>query len=251
MPHLNTTSTLRTRSLRSGDRSRVWQEIWATKGHRARGPLHRTDGYDLLTSRQFEWLVRQIVQPLRIRSGQSVLECGCGAGAFLAVLMKLHPNLRVAGIDYSRSLLALAIRRIPGCFLYGDISSIPFILSESFNHVVSFGTFIYLASPSQATRALEEMIRATKPGGRLLIGEVSDAAKRRLAEQLRAKTHATRRTVAPGNPDHLYLHKSFFLRIAARHGLQVRIVDHSDLDLAYWATAPYRYSVYLKKPRSS
>ncbi len=62
----------------------------------------------------------------------SVLELGCGTGAVLA---GLGSGFRLAGIDQSAGMLAVAERRLPGASLHlGDITN--FALAETFDVVI-------------------------------------------------------------------------------------------------------------------
>lgn len=81
----------------------------------------------------------------------------------------------------------------------------------------------------------------------IYIGEVNDEAKRAIADNIRRQTHSNSSKVSTDNPDHIYYPKAFFTDLAASMGLEMTIVDHSDIDLSY-PTAPYRYSVYAKLP---
>lgn len=86
-----------------------------------------------------------------------------------------------------------------------------------------------------------------RPGGSIYIGEINDEEKRHIAEEMRRKTHGATTKVSSDNPDHLYFSKSYFMDLAAELGLEMNVVDHTDIELSY-PTAPYRYSVYAKVP---
>jgi hypothetical protein len=95
------------------------------------------------------------------------------------------------------------------------------------------------------------MLRVTRPGGRLYVGDVSDAAKRDDAERIRRRSHAGLKQHSSLDLDHLYLPKATFEDFAARHGLSVTIRDHTEFDLGTYEAALYRYSVYMTKPQNN
>ena len=196
------------------DRSKIWKEIWDKKGQYANVPIHQVDGFDLLTAEQWDYMIVQVAKPIGIKRGESVLECGCGAGAFLSSLLRQHPDLRVSGIDYSESLLTIARRNISGDFYCGDMTDLTFLQDRQFDHAISFSTFHYLSSEDSAGKVVREMVRVTKTGGVIRVGEVSDLAKREKALIIRDKTHKDHNRVSSANPDHLFLPKDFFKELA-------------------------------------
>ena len=229
------------------NRNLVWQNIWNKKGEDKDQPLHILDGYDLLTSDEFDNLVKKVISPLTLRGSESICECGCGAGAFLLSLLKLYPNLKVTGVDYSSTLLERARESINGDFILSDITDLSLLPTASFDHTMSFGVFFYLSSEDAARRAVTEMLRITKPGGCVYIGEIPDQSKFSHAEEIRSQSHRSVHHVSPLNPDHLYFNKSFFLDFADQNSVNVVIVDHTELDLKEYKAALYRFSVYLTK----
>ncbi|MEY2881014.1 MAG: hypothetical protein RLZZ15_3394 [Verrucomicrobiota bacterium] len=234
----------------SNSRNDDWKEIWEAKGRRAHGELHTIDGYDLLSAAEWEAMIAGLMAPIALRAGMAVAELGCGAGAFLSALLKIEPGLRVTGLDYATSLIEIARARLPGNFLVGDIRSCPALATASADVTCSFGVLLYLDSEDDVRRALAEIDRVTKPGGRIYVGELSDLAKREAARQLRKTTHAGHQQVSSKKVEHLYLPKALFTEEARRLGWEnVRIVDHAELPaLANNPLAAYRFSVFAEKP---
>ena len=227
----------------------AWQEIWEAKASRGETELHRIDGNDLLTIEEWECTVRAVTAPLSLRAGMSVLELGCGAGAFLAVLKKLEPTIQITGLDYSPAMIATASARLAGSFFVGDICNCPMLPSVSSDLTCSFGVMMYLNADADAIRALAEIDRVTRPGGQIYIGEVSDLAKRDLALETRRLTHANHQRVATADIPHLYLPRALFLDEGQRLGWRkTRVIDHADIPaLQGNPLAGYRYSFYAQK----
>jgi 2-polyprenyl-3-methyl-5-hydroxy-6-metoxy-1,4-benzoquinol methylase len=99
--------------------------------------------------------------------GLRVLEIGCGRGAFARYLAAQGANLVAA--DFSEKAIEIARRRLAGVtdceVLVADIQEIPFP-AESFDVVISLETLEHVSDPD---RALEELVRVAKIGGRLVI----------------------------------------------------------------------------------
>jgi SAM-dependent methyltransferase len=99
-----------------------------------------------------------------IGPGWDVLDVGCGSGAFLELAARR--GARVAGLDASEALLAIARRRVPGADLrVGDMGRLPFA-EDAFDAVTGFNSF-FLA-PDMAA-ALREAGRVARPGAPVVV----------------------------------------------------------------------------------
>src|SRR5471030_296718 len=130
----------------SPSRNQAWREIWEAKGRRSAGELHTIDGYDLLSAAEWQRMIATLAAPFALRPRLSVIELGCGAGAFLSALRQIEPGLQIAGLDYAASLIAIARTRMAGDFYVGDIRDCPAIGTASADLTCSFGVLLYLDS---------------------------------------------------------------------------------------------------------
>jgi SAM-dependent methyltransferase len=105
-----------------------------------------------------------------------VCDLGCGPGQTTAYLH--GRGARVCGLDLSAELLREARRRHPGvAFETGDMLALP-RADGTLAGVVAFYAIVHF-SPAQLRRALAEMHRALRPGGRLLLAfHVGDGSVR-------------------------------------------------------------------------
>ena len=102
-----------------------------------------------------------------VEPGQTVLDVACGTGALtMAAAEIVGPNGRVVGLDANPEMLAVARRKPTGIdWREGVAEKLPFD-DSSFDAVVSqFGFMFFEDRP----RALGEMMRVLKPGGRLAV----------------------------------------------------------------------------------
>jgi len=104
--------------------------------------------------------------------GQRVLEVGCGLGRDLAALGEdLAPGGLAVGLDASRVMLKRAGLAASGntglAFTAGDALALPFA-DAAFHACRVDRTLQHVADPY---RALAEMVRVTRPGGRVLAVE--------------------------------------------------------------------------------
>lgn len=118
----------------------------------------------------------EYVRLLGVSPGERVLDVGCGTGAATRTLaQRVAPNGRVTGIDPSGALLKitreLADKAGLGALIElkeADCRKLPFP-DGSFDAVMAATTLSHVPGPEQA---LAEMVRVTRPGGRVGVFDV-------------------------------------------------------------------------------
>jgi SAM-dependent methyltransferase len=99
-----------------------------------------------------------------LKPGQSVLDIGCGVGAFLRLVAERGGT--AFGLDASEALLELARRPLPGADLQvGDMESLPY-RDDTFDLVTGFNSFFFA---HDIVAALREAGRVAKPGAPVVI----------------------------------------------------------------------------------
>ena len=114
----------------------------------------------------------KMVDDLSIKSGDIVLDLGCGPGLWSALLAeKIKPNGRVIGLDGDVDFISYASETLEGQlkeiieFHQGDFYSVPFE-DESFDFVFFGNCFAYV---TEHQKVLEEQKRVVKKGGRIAV----------------------------------------------------------------------------------
>lgn len=124
-----------------------------------------------------------ILELLGSVAGKTLLDVGCGDGAFTAELARR--GALVTGLDPDPVMIAAARQRDKGKttqlrLIQGRVEALPFH-DNSFDYTLSVTTLCFV---QEAQRAITEMARVLKPGGRLVIGELGRwslwAAQRRI-----------------------------------------------------------------------
>jgi SAM-dependent methyltransferase len=118
----------------------------------------------------------EYVRLLGVSPGERVLDVGCGSGAATRTLaQRVGPNGRVTGLDPSSALLKIARGLVEKAGLdglielrEGDCRALPFP-EASFDAVLAATALSHVPDPG---RALAEMVRVTRPGGRVAIFDV-------------------------------------------------------------------------------
>jgi len=111
---------------------------------------------------------------LELKPGHHVLDLGCGTGDDAREVAALvGPKGKVVGLDVSPTMIAEARKRtlstdLPIEFIEGDALNLSFP-SESFDRLRTDRVLVHLKEPG---KALAEMVRVTKVGGRVVVSEL-------------------------------------------------------------------------------
>ncbi len=109
---------------------------------------------------------------LGLQAGERVMDVGCGPGLLAQdMALAVGPGGQVTGFDLSPDMLALAQKRCAGlpqvAFDQGTIEKLP-AASDSLDAVACIQVLLYV---EDVTRALKEIHRILKPGGRIAVLE--------------------------------------------------------------------------------
>ncbi len=108
---------------------------------------------------------------LGIRKGMKVLDLGCGDGTTAIPEAKL--GAEVLGVDISRNLVEAGNKRVQESglknirFQEGDACALTELRDKTFDLVVSIFGAMFAPKPMEVAK---EMVRVTKPGGRIVMG---------------------------------------------------------------------------------
>jgi SAM-dependent methyltransferase len=112
-----------------------------------------------------------LVQRIGVKSGMKVLELGCGDGTTAVPEAKLGAD--VLGVDISSNLVEAGNRRAKEQgltnlkFQEGDASDLAQLPDKTFDLVVSIFGAMFAPRPFDVAK---EMVRVTRPGGRIVMG---------------------------------------------------------------------------------
>lgn len=125
------------------------------------------DTYDAGALRCFDMHAATLVREAQVPAGASVLDVATGTGKVALVAARaVGPHGRVVGVDLSAGMLAQACRKtgaLPVEFRRMDAEALEFD-NETFDVVLcGFGVFF----PPDMVRAVQEMRRVLRPGGRI------------------------------------------------------------------------------------
>lgn len=112
-----------------------------------------------------------VVASLGVRPGTTVLDLGCGDGT--TALPAARRGAHVLGVDIARNLVDAGNQRaqaegLTTCrFQHGDATHLSDLADQSFDLVVSIFGAMFAPKPFEVAK---EMVRVTRPGGRIVMG---------------------------------------------------------------------------------
>lgn len=112
-------------------------------------------------------VVQQVVAAMDVRPGQRILDLGCGNGWGTRLLAQAAPGATAVGIDVSPAMVARAeaahTNTIRARYEVGRFEALEF-RDKSFDRAFSMEALYYAVD---LDRALAEVVRVLKPGGRV------------------------------------------------------------------------------------
>ena len=112
-----------------------------------------------------------VVSSLRVTPGMRVLDLGCGDGTTALPIASL--GAEVIGVDISRNLVEAGNRRareagLSNCrFQHGDATNLSGLADDTFDLAISMFGAMFAPKPFDVAK---EMVRVTRPGGRIVMG---------------------------------------------------------------------------------
>jgi demethylmenaquinone methyltransferase/2-methoxy-6-polyprenyl-1,4-benzoquinol methylase len=178
---------------------------------------------------------RRTVRSLNLPENARVLDLATGTGDLALLIARAAPSARVVGVDPSKNMLELARAKVEKAGLterveleLGDAEALPFADATFDGVSIAFG----IRNVPNRPRALAEMARVTKPGGRVAVLELSEPRGGVLGPLVRFHVHSVVPTLGAllsGAPEYRYLQRSIaafppadeFAGMMAAAGLEV------------------------------
>lgn len=225
-----------------------WSEIWSKRKLTNDESINledlmKADGFDSfkpLSPDDWREYCSIISKKLDLKSGSSVYEVGCGAGAFLFALNEIQP-LVMGGNDYSPALIEIVRKAIPGG-KFDLIEANKIDTEQKYDFVVSNGIFQYLTT-SYAIEVVHKMLAKSN----LAIGifdipdirtkEASEKNRRDiLSEEVYKKKYE--------GLEHNYYQRELFENIAREYQYNIEIFNQC---IPNYAHNNYRFGFIIKK----
>lgn len=122
--------------------------------------------YDNHSDLQFRTSLVMLAE-LKLYGNETIVDIGCGTGRIASYLAKMVPNGSVIGVDISEQMISYARETYTDenlSFVHKDVLEIEYEMC--FDVAVSFWTLSWISNQS---RALQNMFRSLKEGGRFIL----------------------------------------------------------------------------------
>lgn len=127
---------------------------------------------------------RRAVAALDLREDDRVLDVATGTADLAIQIAEAHPSVSVVGVDVSEGMLAVGSRKVEEAGLsgrvrlgYGDALHLNYDDASFAGATIAFG----LRNIPDRPRALREMARVVRPGGRVVVLELAQPKGRGLS----------------------------------------------------------------------
>jgi demethylmenaquinone methyltransferase/2-methoxy-6-polyprenyl-1,4-benzoquinol methylase len=120
------------------------------------------------------------------------LDVATGTGDVALAIAKAQPTARIVGLDPSREMLAVAASKVLASgfeqrieLVIGDALALPFENTRFFATSIAFG----IRNLRDRAKGLAELARVTRPGGRVVVLELSEPTRGLLGALARLHVH--------------------------------------------------------------
>lgn len=192
--------------------------------------------------------IDDVRRKLGAEKGARLLDIGGGVGLFASVFRPLVRQIVSTDISFAMAHGGRGIAAgVP--FLVCEAAALPFAPS-SFDRLLCYSVFHYLRDLDHAAATIGEFARVTARGGRIMIGDVPDAAFRAVTPPATTLPGAPQPTHYPAALKHdlkqLAYDRAFFTGFCDAKGLRCEILAQ---DIPGKATCRARFDVMIEVQR--
>lgn len=158
------------------DTKKAWEERSIKYGYKVEGVA--TKSLPPSVNRELDlWMYKNIesaIDKISSKKTVNVLDLGCGYGRLSKPLLKKFPSVKTYGVDISKTYVELYNKDLKprGKAVEADIKKLPF-KNNFFDVVFVVTTLMYLTKSDEQKKAIQEILRVLKPGGKAVIIERS------------------------------------------------------------------------------
>ncbi len=225
-----------------------WHELWDGGKYKTvedslslRALLDLSAFYSITEDAWREY-VRDIINKLgKVNPKSSLLEIGCGSGAFLRAI---EPRYDLWGVDFSDQQIKVCRQALPaGHFSVCEACDIE-VDPGFFDVVISNSVFQYFPGIDYAKTVLKQMLVMLKKNGAGAILDITDIQYK--DAYISAKKKAFDEKACDQFPDQSYYSKETFIEFAETNGLAYRIEPQA---ITGYANTPFRFNFFFWKEK--
>ncbi|MFA6450605.1 MAG: class I SAM-dependent methyltransferase [bacterium] len=165
-----------------------WHEIFNRRAEIYEDPLEIAEycwGGKPVEKEYIDSRIEIILKELEIDGRSSLLEVGSGCNILLSRLKEKAAECY--GVEPAAGMILAGRRTCELPVVCAEASRLPFP-GSFFDRTLSYNVFAYLPDDGYAVEAMMEMVRVTKPGGIVFIGEIQHAGTKEAYVKRRAES---------------------------------------------------------------
>ena len=232
-----------------------WRTIWSSKELASNSTFNLIDlivanGFDTGVGSydEVKWreMVSDFIKRTSLAENASILEIGCGSGAFLYSLNK-DVKAHYFGVDYSSSLINIAKTALPTAKLAVAEAKDSVFDNVNFDVIFSHSVFQYFPSIEYAEAVIVKWCKKIKVGGKLVLLDINDKEKESIYhnERMLAYRNPTEYYEAYKGLSHLFFEKASLIEILKKCGMnQIEIFPHATAD---YGNSKFRFNIICTK----
>ena len=227
-----------------------WKKIWNENAKKIKpknlNDLLKLNGHSSATSEidQNKWkkYTNYFIKKYNIKQNHSVLEIGCGCGAFLYLFSK--KRIKCFGIDNSEELIRIAKKFFKKSnFFVGEANNLSLIKNKKIDFIFVNSVFQYFKNLDYAKKVLDEIMRISHLNTKIIILDVPDKKKYTLWKKSAVnKIGLTNFKKTYKNLRHKFYEKKFFYNYASSKKLNIFI---SNQTLIKKENSKFRFNIFL------
>lgn len=223
-----------------------WKEFWNNKATESMpmNSVGRVVQGKEMSELTLHKIAELVASQLHLQAQDKLLDVCCGNGE-LTILLKKFGN-QITAIDFSPILIQQAQSKFGTQINWHCADASSFDLNEQFDCILLYFSFQYFESNKQALAVLKNLSKHLKPGGRILIGDIPDAAKKGIYYKgFAAKLKHLYQGLMGKNDMGKFWNKKQLLELCKKAKLEGLAIDQQ----AWQPYAAYRFDLFIQKSK--
>jgi len=230
-----------------------WKIIWNSKIENSKKKsslkdLINLNGYDShsakISTKEWYKYTNFFVNKFKLKPPNSILDIGCGSGAFLYPFYK--KNISCYGLDYSSSLIKICKKNMPkGNFYASEASNLKKLKKYNFDFIFISSVFQYFPNLAYAKKVIKQLKFISKQNTKIFILDVPDTNKQNRWIKYIKEVIGYRSYMAQyGNLKHYWYNRKTLKNIIQKENFKVKIFDQK---LIKKPNSKFRFNAFVEK----
>jgi len=223
-----------------------WKDFWnqqAIENRPMKGVGRIVQGKEM-SELSLHKIAELVAEQLHLQAHDSLLDICCGNGELTSLLKNYSGP--ITAIDFSETFIEQAKTKFGNEINWQCADALNFHLNEQFDCILLYFSFQYFESNKKALALLKNLEKHLKPNGRILIGDIPDAAKKGIYYVgIGAKLKQVYHQLLGKNNMGKFWKKKQLIDLCKKAGFNALALDQQ----AWQPYAHYRFDVFIQKSK--